>query len=43
LYYDLGSKDHVSTGTGLFGLAAVGIHDHMTGAVVRLGLNYLFH
>ena len=42
LFYDLGSKDHITQGPGL-GFAAVGIHDHMTGAVGRIGLNYLFH
>jgi outer membrane immunogenic protein len=42
LYYDLGSKDHVTEGPGV-GFAAVGIHDHMTGAIARIGLNYLFH
>jgi outer membrane immunogenic protein len=39
LYYDLGSQDLVSTGSG----AAVGWHDHTTGWVARMGLNYLFH
>lgn len=42
LYYDLGSKDHVTEGPGV-GFAAVGINDHMTGAIARIGLNYLFH
>jgi outer membrane immunogenic protein len=39
LYYDLGSKDHITQNA----TAAVGIHDHMTGAIGRIGLNYLFH
>jgi len=42
LYYDLGTMNHVSSTSPPGGFAHVGIRDRMTGAVARVGLNYLF-
>ncbi len=42
IYYDLGRKDHVSIDQ-IAGTTGVGLTDHMTGIVARLGLNYRFH
>jgi outer membrane immunogenic protein len=42
LYYDLGHEDHVSFSSAVVGFGTVGLRDHMTGFVARLGLNYRF-
>ena len=44
LYYDLGTKDLVSTGTNGGGFTSTfGARDRMNGWVARAGVNYLFH
>jgi outer membrane immunogenic protein len=39
LFYDLGHETLTSTD----GVNTVGFHDHLTGTVARIGLNYAFH
>jgi outer membrane immunogenic protein len=41
LFYDLGKDNHIAAG-GPFG-SFNGLSDHMTGALGRIGINYLFH
>jgi outer membrane immunogenic protein len=41
LFYDLGSVNHVDGGGPLGSYA--GLSEHMTGALGRIGINYLFH
>jgi outer membrane immunogenic protein len=41
LYYNLGDKDHISQELPSF--SRFGLTDHMTGAVARIGINYIFH
>lgn len=43
LYYDLGQKDLVTTGTEFGTTEAAGVHDRMNGVIARIGINYAFH
>jgi outer membrane immunogenic protein len=43
LFYDLGTQSRTLTGAPAYNFASFGVTDKMTGAIGRVGINYLFH